>query len=57
MAMKSEGKKLFVSFSNTVNNSIIYCSYLKTTSDESKEEEEKGGYDSQRKYFISLIHF
>ena len=52
-----QGKKPYVRFSNPANNAVIYCSYLMTTSNESTEEEAKGGYGSQNKYFISLGRF
>ena len=43
-------------FSNKATNAIIYCSYLIATSEESTEEEVKGGYDSQDTDLISLSH-
>ena len=44
-------------FSNPATNALIYCSYLMTTSEESIEEEAKGGDDSQSNDFISLSRF
>ena len=52
-----QGRNPFVRFSNPVNNAVIYFSYLMITSEESIEEEEKGGYDSQKNDFISLSCF
>ena len=52
-----QGKKTSVRFSNPSNNAIIYCSYLMTTSEESIEEEAKGGDNSQNDDFISLSRF
>ena len=52
-----QGKKPSVCFSNPATNTVIYCSYLMTTSEESTEKEEKGGYDSQNNDFISLSRF
>ena len=51
------GKNPYVSFSNSCTNSLIYCSYIMTTSEESMEEEPKGGDDSQSNKFISLSTF
>ena len=47
---------LFV-FPTLQTNAVIYCSYLMTTSEESMEEEAKGGYDSQNDDFIYLSRF
>ena len=52
-----QGKKPYVNFFNPYTNAVIYCSYLMTTSEESTEEEPKGGDDSQRNAFISLSRF
>ena len=52
-----QGKKPYVRFSNPSTNAVIYCSYLMTTSEDSKKEEAKGGDDSQKNYFISLSRF
>ena len=52
-----QGKKPSVRFSNPANNAVIYCSDLMTTSEESMEEETKGGYDNQNNDFISLSRF
>ena len=52
-----QGKKPSVRFTNPANNAVIYCSYLMTTSEESMEEQGKGGDDSQNNYFISLSRF
>ena len=52
-----QGKKPSVRFSNPSNNAVVYCSYLMTTSEESIEEEAKGGDDSQSNDFISLSLF
>ena len=46
-----------VCFSNPATNTVIYCSYLMTTSEESMEEEAKGGDDSQNNDLISLSRF
>ena len=43
-----QGKKPSVRFFNPSNNAVMYCSYLMTTSEESMEEEAKGGDDSQK---------
>ena len=48
-----QGKKSFVNFSNPATNEIMYCSYSMTTSEESTEEEEKGGYNSQETNIMS----
>ena len=53
----NQGKNTSVRFSNHVTNAVIYFSYIMTTSEESTEEEAKGGDDSQNKYFISLSRF
>ena len=52
-----QGKKPSVRFSNPDTNAVIYCSYLMTTSEDSKEEEAKYGDDSQSNDFISLSCF
>ena len=52
-----QGKKTSSRFSNPSKNAVIYCSYLMTTSEESIEEEAKGGDDSQNDDFISLSCF
>ena len=52
-----QGKKVSVLFSNSNNNTVIYCSYLMTTSEESMEDEAKGGDESQNNDFISLGRF
>ena len=52
-----QGKKTSVRFYNPATNTVIYCSYLMTTSEESMEEEAKGGDDSQNNDFISLSCF
>ena len=52
-----QGKKPSVRFSNPATNAVIYCSYLMSTSEESTEEEAKGGDDSQNNDFISLSRF
>ena len=52
-----QGKKPSVPFSNTSTNEVIYFSYLMTNSEDSTEEEPKGGDDNQSNYFISLSHF
>ena len=52
-----KGKKPSARFSNISTNAVIYCSYLMTTSEESIEEEAKGGDDSQNDDFISLSRF
>ena len=52
-----QGKKPSVCFSNHATNAVIYCSYLMTTSEESIEEEAKGGDDSQSDDFIFLSRF
>ena len=52
-----QGKKTSVCFSNPSTNTVIYCSYLITTSEESMEEEAWGGDDSQNNDFISLSRF
>ena len=52
-----QGKKPYVSLSNTSTNTVIYCSYLMTTSQESTEEEQKGGDDSYNNDLISLSCF
>ena len=52
-----QGKKPSVCFSKPANNALIYCSYLMNTSEESTEEEAKGGNDSQNNDFISLSRF
>ena len=52
-----QGKKHSVRFPNPATSAVIYCSYLMTTSEESIEEEAKGGDDSQNDDFISLSHF
>ena len=61
MATRSEknkqGKKPYGRFSNPDNNARIYCSYLITTSEESTEEEQKVGDDSQYNDFIYLSRF
>ena len=49
-------RHLFV-FPNPATNAIIYCSYLMTTREESMEEEQKSGDDSQCNDFISLSRF
>ena len=51
-----QGKKPSVHFSNPVNNAIMYCSYLMTTSQESTAEEENVEDDSQENDLISLSH-
>ena len=43
----NQGKNPSVNFSNPSTNALIYFSYLMTTSEESTEEEAKGGDDSQ----------
>ena len=52
-----KGKKPSVSFSNTSANTVIYCSCLMTTSEESTEEEQKVWDDSQDNdvIYLSLI--
>ena len=50
-------KNPYVSFSNPGNNSVIYCSYLMTTSEESMEEVGNGGDDSQNNALVSLSRF
>ena len=50
-------KKPSIRFSIPANNAVIYCSYLMTISEESIEEEEKGGDYSQNNDFISLSCF
>ena len=52
-----QGEKPSGSFSNPATNAVIYCSYLMTTSEESIEEEAKGGDDSQNNDFIYLSRF
>ena len=52
-----QGNNPSVSFSNPVTNAVVYCSYLMSTSEESIEEEAKGGDDSQNDDFISLSRF
>ena len=52
-----QGKKPYVRFFNPSTNVVIYCYYLMTTSEESMEEETKGGYDNQNNDFISLSRF
>ena len=52
-----QGMKPFGCFTNPTNNEVIYCSYLMTSSEESIEEEAKGGDDSQNDDFISLSRF
>ena len=52
-----QGKKPSVRFSNPANNALIYCSYIITTNEDYKEEESKGGDDSQSNNFISLSRF
>ena len=52
-----QGKKPSVRFSNPATNAVIYCSCLMTTSEESVEEEAKGGDDSKNDNFISLSRF
>ena len=47
-----QGKNQYVCFSNPSTNAVIYCYYLMTTSEESTEEQPKGGDYSQRNYFI-----
>ena len=51
-----QGNKPSVSFSNPIINTVIYFSYLMTTSEESIEKE-KVGDDSQNNNFISLSLF
>ena len=51
------GKKSYVLFSNPAKKTIIYCSYLMTTSDDYTEEEEKCGDNSQNNDFIYLSLF
>ena len=51
-----QGKKPSVHFYNPANNTVIYCSYLMVTSEESTEKEAKCGDDSQNDEFISLSH-
>ena len=41
-----QGKKPYVHFFNPANNAVIYCSHQMTISEESIEEEAKGGEDS-----------
>ena len=52
-----QGKNPSVHFYSPDNNAVIYCSYLMNTSENSIEEEEKGGDDSHNYDFISLSHF
>ena len=52
-----QGKKPSVRFSNPVTNTVIYCSYPMTTSEDSTEEEATGSDDIQSNYFISLSRF
>ena len=52
-----QGKKPYVSFSNPATNEVVYWSYLMSTSEESIEEESKGGDDSQSNDLISLSRF
>ena len=52
-----QGKNPSVCFSNPATNAVIYCSYPMTTSDESTEEEAKGGDGSQSNDLISLSRF
>ena len=47
---------LFIFF-NPATNAVIYCSCLMTISEESTEEEAKGGDDSQNNDIISLSRF
>ena len=54
---KKQGNKPSVSFSNPANNTLIYCSYLMNTNEDSTEEGKKGRGDSQNNGFISLNHF
>ena len=51
------GKKPSFRFSNPATNTVICCSCLMTTSEESMEEEAKVGDDGQNNDFISLSHF
>ena len=61
MAMRSEklGKERIhlLVFLTPLNNAVIYCYYLITYSEESTEEEAKGGDDSKNNHFISLSRF
>ena len=52
-----QGKKPSGRFSKPATNAVINCSYLMTTSDNSIEEEAKGGDDIQNNDFISQSCF
>ena len=52
-----QGKKPSGRFTNPATNAVIYSSCLMTTSEESIEEEAKGGDYSQNNDFISLSSF
>ena len=53
----NQGNKPSGCFPDHATNAVIHWSYLMTTGEESTEEEEKGGYDSQNNDFIPLSHF
>ena len=53
----NQGKETYLRFYNLSTNVVIYCSYLMTTSEDSAEEEVKGGGDSQNNDFIYLSRF
>ena len=54
---KNQGKNPSVRFSDPSNNTVIYSSYIMNTNEESTEEEQKVGDDSQNNDFISLSCF
>ena len=54
--LSKERSHLFIFF-NPATNAVIYCSCLMTISEESTEEEAKGGDDSQNNDFISMSRF
>ena len=49
----SKARNHLLIFFNPATNEIMYCSYSMTTSEESTEEEEKDGYNSQETNIMS----